>query len=112
MNCKPGDLAVVVNGPNIGGLCRVVSPYTVRMVEGLCWNIECLSRMRDNLTGNPVAPGTAALCADAFLRPIRDPGDDAVDETLQWLPVPREDELSREDAVLLLDALHDWARTA
>lgn len=25
---------------------------------------------------------------DRFLRPIRDPGEDAKDETLQWLPVP------------------------
>ena len=28
------------------------------------------------------------LHSDARLRPIRDPGDDAKDETLSWLPVP------------------------
>lgn len=29
-----------------------------------------------------------ALCYDANLRPIRDPSEDAQDETLQWLPAP------------------------
>jgi hypothetical protein len=32
--------------------------------------------------------------ADACLRPIRDPGDDASDETLEWLPVPSRDEVT------------------
>ena len=31
---------------------------------------------------------------DSQLRPIRDPGDDARDETLEWLPVPSRDEVT------------------
>lgn len=32
--------------------------------------------------------GTSGWCKQESLRPIRDPGDDAQDETLSWLPVP------------------------
>lgn len=31
---------------------------------------------------------TAHGVADECLKPLRDPGDDAQDESLQWLPVP------------------------
>jgi hypothetical protein len=33
--------------------------------------------------------------ADDCLRPIRDPGDDAQDETLSWLPVPSREEVTQ-----------------
>ncbi len=51
------------------------------------WVVEWASEMSyptgigDRLTKFGVMP-------DHALRPIRDPGDDATDETLQWLPVP------------------------
>lgn len=74
MNCKPGDLAVVIRclrPANLGRVLRVVRPHEffpdAWVVEGQ-------------------AGGDCAL--DSWLRPIRDPGDDAVDETLHWLPVP------------------------
>jgi hypothetical protein len=35
-----------------------------------------------------VPAGTIVYAMDSILRPIRDPGDDAQDETLSWLPVP------------------------
>lgn len=37
-------------------------------------------------------PGSAVY--DGALRPIRDPGDDAQDETLQWLQVPATEEVT------------------
>lgn len=33
-------------------------------------------------------------CKQISLRSIRDPGDDAQDETLSWLPVPSREEVS------------------
>lgn len=40
-----------------------------------------------------VGKGDRANCYDANLRPIRDPGDDAQDETLSWLKVPSGNEV-------------------
>lgn len=88
MNCKPGDLAVIVrpeypNGdkPDTWALGRIVvcaSLYHWASVP--CWRLveALIDRHGDELEGIP----------DADLRPIRDPGDDATDETLLWLPVP------------------------
>lgn len=85
MNCRPGDLAIVVQ---------------VRIPEGL-HNlgkvVRCLSTTKGPISGLPcwrtdpplTTTGTRqAVVRDAHLRPIRDPGDDARDETLEWLPVP------------------------
>lgn len=35
-----------------------------------------------------VRGGKTNAVQDSILRPLRDPGDDAQDESLQWLPVP------------------------
>lgn len=86
MNCKPGDLAVVVGGrfpQNVGKLVRVIEPQPGRSGA---WLVECLASMAS--TYGVLSAGAIATCFDAQLRPIRDPGDDAVDETLQWLPAP------------------------
>lgn len=86
MNCKPGDLAVVVRThPDerqaaIGKIVRIVS---LAPTHQAAWTVD--------------PPVTVPWCGrrvtlqhveDAALRPIRDPGDDARDETLEWLPVP------------------------
>ncbi|MFN4121285.1 hypothetical protein [Acidovorax sp.] len=77
MNCKPGDLAVIFRGAAfskyIGAVVRVVE------TDGQFWSTE------KSLDGNEKYP---ILVPDSCLRPIRDPGDDAQDETLQWLPEP------------------------
>jgi hypothetical protein len=81
MNCKPGDLAVVARLTNENlrpYLGRIVT--CVRVVAMDCWEtVPMLEPYRG--------------VYDGALRPIRDPGEDAQDETLSWLPVP-----SREGA--------------
>ena len=89
MNCKPGDLAVVVadfRKENIGALVRVISadygPWD--------WKVETLSNTVLGLldgSGSVVArAGQVAGAFDRHLRPIRDPGDDAQDESHAYLP--------------------------
>ncbi len=98
MNCKSGDLAVVTSAAyykeNVGKLVLVVERYTGASVDGLRygrgeWVVESL--------GTPLVTGSFGIAShrvrktvsrDCALRPIRDPGDDAQDETLSWLPAP------------------------
>lgn len=84
MNCKPGDLAMYIglNDECRGAIVKVLRPTDAPAtgkgtapVPGVWWAIE------PSINGN-------VWCADASLRPIRDPGDDARDQTLDWLPVP------------------------
>lgn len=82
MNCRPGDLAIVIrsrsglNPQHIGRLLKVVGPSKFHLEH---WETE---------------PELRSICGnfidwhDQSLKPIRDPGDDAVDQTLLWLPVP------------------------
>jgi hypothetical protein len=80
MNCKPGDLAVIVRKSKlIGLLVNVVGPA----LDGELgvWTVEPLRPI-------PCPAAGGWKCADHNLRPIRDPGEDARDETLNWLPVP------------------------
>jgi hypothetical protein len=94
MNCKPGDLA------------RIVSPYQRKEHIDLFVTV-----VRAGVDGHWMAarnggwslnsgdgshgwvcdanrPDFPCFIDDKYLRPLRDPGDDAQDETLQWLPVP------------------------
>jgi hypothetical protein len=107
MNCKPGDLAVIVASPwapeNVGKIVAVLRPYREReVVAGVCWNVVSAGQSWVvESTGSDLAWGVPGrtkagrsrqrVYADVCLRPIRDPGDDARDETLDWLPVPAED---------------------
>ena len=94
MNVKPGDLA------------RIVRPYLVSEVIGLPVTVvragaenETVFTRQGEYCENTGPGGIGWLCdarhpgfpcfiGDAFLRPIRDPGEDAQDESLSWLPVP------------------------
>lgn len=84
MNCKPGDLAVIVSsqrGPKpIGSIVRI-------LLRGPDW----LGHATWLTTG---ARDGSDWHRDCVLRPIRDPGDDAQDESLSWLPVPSREEVS------------------
>lgn len=91
MNCKPGDLAVVVRSSagNEGKCVRCVrlfpaieflSRENILVVRSNVWEIDTALPSWDG--------GTTAYVPDAWLRPIRDPGDDAVDEVLQRIPSP------------------------
>jgi hypothetical protein len=83
MNCKPGDLA------------RVISCEKTREV-GIVDKIIKITRLTQNYWGVPSwnfegrlrgSSGAPVTCIpDSMLRPIRDPGDDAQDQTLTWAP--------------------------
>lgn len=91
LNCKPGDLAVVVRSMagNEGVIVRCLrlirAEATYRANDGSEYNSAVweIDRPLPDWVG-----GVDFTFPDVQLRPIRDPGDDARDETLEWLPVP------------------------
>jgi hypothetical protein len=84
MNCKPGDMAVYVRSDscNLGKIVRVLR--FVGKVDGWTGDDRWLT---DSLQVGAYG-GRTNTARDSNLRPIRDPGDDATDETLLWLPSP------------------------
>lgn len=88
MNCKPGDLAVVSRVTNSD-----IAPYlgrVVRCVRVDDVHLECWEITPELEAGRSVYDGA--------LTPLRDPGEDARDETLSWLEVP-----DRETTPAMLD---------
>lgn len=91
MNCKPGDLAMVVEDKFVGYICKVVRlgmtfRHIASGVDHQGWDVEFPHDMPwDEINSGPLNTG---WMPDAWLRPIRDPGDDARDETLNWISVP------------------------
>jgi hypothetical protein len=88
MNCKPGDLAMIVGGvqENLGRLVRVIGP-----VDVWGWEVEALQP----LTVYTSPPGAAvgilgagghAGVSDHILRPLRD--QDGDDQTFTWAGKP------------------------
>lgn len=91
MNCKPGDLARVIScektrDAGIVDLIVKVTKLTENYWREPAWNFD--GRPLRASTGAPVT-----CIPDSMLRPILDPGEDATDETLQWLPVPTTEEV-------------------
>lgn len=85
LNCKPGDLAVVVrsqqgNEGRIVRCLRLIPEF--RWVSGVhpSWEIDVELHNTD--------PRGRRLIPDYRLRPLRDPGEDARDETLDWKALP------------------------
>lgn len=109
LRCKPGDLAVVVgyhpSFPHITGrLVDVIelTPVGVdfRLPDGKvhlpCGAGTWVIRFHSPVNLNALRGRSNAFYAcsnDRALRPIRDPGEDAEDETLHWLPVPTTEEV-------------------
>lgn len=101
MNCLPDDLAVIVSvlgSANdlyfLGKLVKVIEVDHVDQRYGPYW------RMADPVVYRGI-PFT--LVADAVLRPLRDPGDDAIDWVSHRAPRSvdlREDQLTRARAQL------------
>ena len=104
MNCKPGDLAVVVS---LGGSFAHLNDRIVEVLERApngpfvklpngacsrggerCWIVYLPVKVAMPLGGETHEQTHYAVCRDENLRPFRDPGEDAQDESLQWLPVP------------------------
>ena len=107
MNCKPGDLAVMISGRNCGTLVQVGEAFVTAdsgrtmfagfpfIGHGPAWVCRTVGRpMLAEYVGKEVQFYERPI-ADASLRPIRDPGDDAKDETLAWLTVPSRGQVER-----------------
>lgn len=76
MNCRPGDMAMVIRSiyPHLLGRIITVHNLLTTRDGSPCWSY----------TGNLDTPyGPPHYAEDCCLRPIRDPGDDAVDEMVQ-----------------------------
>jgi len=102
MNCKPGDLAVIVKfnpaHPHITG--RIVDVIEVaptghgfKLPDGkshaACRAGSWVIRFHNPVNLNSIrgrASGLFAVCPDHALRPIRDAGDGVDDESHAWLP--------------------------
>jgi hypothetical protein len=90
--CKPGDLAIIVRAihPQNNGLLVTILPDWRKGREGLEWltaSTRKVPGVMDN--GEPAPLRYIGWCADVRMRPIRDPGPAARDETLEWKPVPK-----------------------
>lgn len=110
MNCKPGDLAVIVGfspkHPHLTGrIVEVIEMAPVgmgfRLPDGK-WHLPCPANEWVIRFQNPVdlsvvrgrSSGIYAACHDSKLRPLRDPGEDATDEVVERLGRPVSDELT------------------
>ncbi|KAF1003323.1 MAG: hypothetical protein GAK28_04762 [Luteibacter sp.] len=106
MNCKPGDLARIIgpstspNRDRIVRCIRLLARGEEMVLDGISflaashgefWAVEG-RLVGENPMGRMVIVNGGPI-GDQWLRPIRDPGDDAVDETLQRLPAPSRDEV-------------------
>ena len=96
MRNKAGQLAVIVRpGKWLGWIVEVIShPAPGRFlapddtpfnnIRGTDWLIKAPRPFG----ARPYTKTCFALCGDKDMRPITDPGADATDETLLWLPAP------------------------
>lgn len=94
MNCKPGDLAIVVRSyaGNEGKIVRCVRLLSeAQLWEGPGIDSLISPDWEVDLPLRNCGGGMQSSIPDCLLRPIRDPGDDAVDETLLRLPSPRQE---------------------
>lgn len=76
MNCKPGDLAVVIGRHNNGHIVEVLELYDA---EG--WLCRCKVDLHGSLEGRSAVlkAGDTGYCPDKYLRPIS--GGQLTDET-------------------------------
>jgi hypothetical protein len=88
MNCKPGDMAVIVRTMGVSTVEPVLG-WTFELTEivhtgkfGPCWGYK--GERRRHPDGWEIA-----FIADTILKPLRDPGDDAVDEMVLLLGKPK-----------------------
>lgn len=95
MNCRKGDLAIIVRsltGKSVGKILRCVELSVFNGTRkpdgtinpGPVWKTDASLKGWDGSNHNFVH--------DAYLRPIRDPGDDATDEMIQRLGSPNKQE--------------------
>ena len=102
MNCKPGDLAIRIKGADGHSIPLGAIVKCIKFFPGLCFGVNSAGESvswRDawhvEWNGEKVgATGLMLGIPDEHLRPIRDPGEDAQDETLNWPPSPSRDEVT------------------
>lgn len=86
LRCWPGDLAVVVKLWSQRDMWLIGRVVTVTVLTSHPVTGEPGWKIDQWLT---TPAGDRHNCVlDSMLKPIRDPGDDAVDESLTWLPSP------------------------
>lgn len=92
MNCQKDDLARVVSPgrlvrcPTCGGQKAAVLPDTIVRVkehDGVAWMLEEPLRGELDFECGLYLRWTCSGLSDDLLRPIRDPGEDAVDEMIR-----------------------------
>lgn len=93
MNCKPGDLAVIVKDElpekDVGKLVYVRKFDEVDKYGATCWLCDSASGPLRYWEGKQFRYSkTGISIPDAWLRPIRDPGDDATDEMVRVVGKP------------------------
>lgn len=93
MNCQKGDLARIISVratqmQRVADRVVRVTRYDVDPDGERMWHYE-----PPLLVCGCGCGGELGRVADTVLRPIGNPGADAVDETLAWLPVPNTDEV-------------------
>lgn len=104
LRCKPGDIAVVIVGMNLGKIVQIERLHTnpkERISDMLwlappgennpAWVVNSLSGLLrakrvDGITPDPKLYTTSVI-NDSLLRPIRD--SDGQDESLMWKHVPK-----------------------
>lgn len=101
MNCKPGDLAYVWNPAVKWVHLRFVAVIERAPTAGMvllpdggvsdtdvnCWIVQFSGAVLGKSLSGAEKLMSFGVAKDSSLRPIRDPGEDAQDETLAWLPV-------------------------
>lgn len=97
MNCQPNDIARVIppgrlaRCPICGGQKVAVLPDTIVRVtrhDGIAWMLEEPLRGQLEFDCGQQLSWVCTGLKDELLRPIRDPGDDAVDEMLLRVGAP------------------------
>ena len=95
MNCKQGDLAIVVrsripNSPNIGKIVRCLEFVPTNSIGSFglkrlydSWRVDTLILTVDD-KGRPL--GYSNMVSDCYLLPLRD--DEGQDETITWAGKP------------------------
>lgn len=97
MNCRPGDMAVIVRCPyeeNIGRLVRVLQPSAAFFdwdVEALQTLVACPAGFLEDQRSVPAGAVIGAF--DHGLRPIR--GEEGDDESLTWAGKPESTAIER-----------------
>lgn len=86
MNIKPGIMALTCGAPIDNGLLvDVIEASEVHAVFGQLWHVRSLG---SSFHITPTRRSQSAAWPGCMLRPIGDPGDDAVDEMVLRKPAP------------------------